>query len=565
MALIIRSRIAVVMLLIPTPDIGLYHTPDCHLQLKESGHEPFASMGWLAGLSLKKSWAESLMVERLWRRRVASLDCLNRDWGLDGMSELLQMAALELGRRIRTGELSPVQVVDEHIARIEAVNPRLNALVTHRFEGARQEAIDAQERIARLKKKTALSPLFGVPCTIKEFLAHTELFQSGGLKSREGFTPSNDATVVARLKAAGAIILGGTNIPEGGLWMETHNLIYGRTNNPWNPSYSPGGSSGGEGALLAAGASPFGLGSDVGGSVRIPSAFCGLVGHKPSGRLVPNTGHFPAADPGVSPYLVIGPMGRTVDDVEAVLSVIAGPDGIDDACTPMPWQTTAKDGLAGLRVMPQMGNGRTRIWKSMRAAVDESTAALQSRGAQVEARVFPRLRKGLEIWSSMLSDAADAHYDRVLGDGAPINIWRQLLALPFGRADHAYHALILAAADALSHGLSGMIEKYVSEGRALQRELEDALGRDGVLICPPYSRTAPRHHFSWLTPFDAVCTAIFNVMEFPATVVPVGMSDDGLPVCVQIVGARGCDGLTLAVARALEADFGGWRMAPVLP
>jgi fatty acid amide hydrolase 2 len=283
------------------------------------------------------------------------------------------------------------------------------------------------------------------------------------------------------------------------------------------------------------------------------------VGHKPSGRLVPNTGHFPAADVDVGPFLVTGPLGRRVDDAEAVLRIIAGPDGADPVCHPMAWAETAPADMNEVTVIPMEGNGRTRIRAPMRQAIADCATALSARGARVEERVIPGLRKGFAIWSSMLSDAADAHYDTVLGDGNPINLWRQLLAMPFGLADHAYHALILAGLDVLSSRFARTRTRFVAEGRALQAELEEAMGPRGVILFPPYSRPAPRHHAPWLTPFDPVCTAIFNVMEFPVTVVPVGMSDKGLPICVQVVGCRGNDGLTLAVARALEEDFGGWR------
>ena len=472
---------------------------------------------------------------------------------------ILDMGARDLARAMARGDLSPVEVVDTHIAHIEACNPTLNAVVATRFEAARAEAKDA-ERV--LRDGDAPSPLFGVPCTIKDFVACTDLPQTGGMLTRKDHHPQVNATVVDRLKDAGVIILGNTNAPEGGLWMETHNLLYGRTQNPWRKGHTPGGSSGGEGAIVACGGSPFGIGSDIGGSIRIPAAFCGTAGHKPSGRLVPNTGHFPAGDTGLASFLVTGPLGRRVEDLEAVMQVIAGPDGQDPVCTSTPWLETKPGDLRDVVVYPVESNGRARVSKEMRQAVRDSAEALKARGAKVVERDFPGLRQGFDIWAAMMSVGAENHYDVVLGEGTPIHLWRQLAALPFGRAKHTYHALLLTLADKLAGTLKGRAAKMVEKGLALQETLEAAMGQNGVILHPPYSRPAPRHHGAWRTPFDPACTAIFNVLEFPATHVPISMSRKGLPVGVQVVGARGHDGLTLAVAQALEADFGGWRRAP---
>lgn len=474
-------------------------------------------------------------------------------------SEIIDMGACELGRAIARRDLSPVEVVDAHIAHIEAVNPTLNAVVATRFEAARAEAQAAESFLA---DNPSPSPLYGVPCTVKDFLGCVGLPHTGGMLARKDHLATENATVVQRLQDAGAIILGNTNVPEGGLWMETDNLIYGRTHNPWRKGFSPGGSSGGEGAIIAAGGAPFGLGSDIGGSIRIPAAFCGTAGHKPSGRLVPNTGHYPGGDPGVGAYLVTGPLARKVEDLRAVMDIIAGPDDLDPVCTPLPWTETTPTDLRDVVVYPVETNGRARVSKEMRQAIADSARALADRGARIEERPFPGMKKGFEIWASMMSEGANDHYDVVLGQGEAINVWQQLLKLPFRRANHTYHALLMTLADKLTGGLTAFAKRRVADGLALRAEFEDALGPNGVLLHPPYSRPAPRHHGAWRTPFDAACTALFNVMEFPCTHVPISTSRKGLPVGVQVIGRRGHDGLTLAVASALEDAFGGWRRAP---
>ncbi len=301
-------------------------------------------------------------------------------------TDILDMGACELGRAIARRELSPVDVVDAHIEHIQAVNPILNAVAAPRFEDARAEARAAETHLADGEPS---SPLYGVPCTIKDFLGCTGLPHTGGLLARKDHYAQEDATVVQRLKAAGAIILGNTNVPEGGLWMETHNLIYGRTQNPWRKGFSPGGSSGGEGAIVAAGGSPFGLGSDIGGSIRIPAAFCGTPGHKPSGRLVPNTGHFPGGDEGVAAFLVTGPLARRVEDLQAVMEIIAGPDGADPVCREMAWADTLPADMSDVVVYPVETNGRARVSKEMRQAIRDSADALAARGAKIVDRDFP--------------------------------------------------------------------------------------------------------------------------------------------------------------------------------
>ena len=269
-------------------------------------------------------------------------------------------SAMDLSRMLRNRSLSPVELLEAHIKRIQIVNPHVNAFVENRYETARMEA-RAAEKVLRKADPDSLPPLLGIPCTIKEFFAIEGMGWTGGLLSRKGMTASADSTAVSRLRAAGAIVMGTTNVPEGGLWMETYNKIYGRTRNPWNPERTCGGSSGGEGALVAAGASPFGIGSDVGGSIRIPAAFCGTVGHKPSGRLLPNTGHFPPAIGDAGAYLCSGPLCRRVEDLMPLLRVLAGPDGEDPLCRPFELGDPEQVDLKDLVVIPMASGGTTNV------------------------------------------------------------------------------------------------------------------------------------------------------------------------------------------------------------
>ncbi len=469
----------------------------------------------------------------------------------------------ELQSGLRSGSFSSSDLLEAHIETIAEVNPAVNGLVADRFEKARKEASTADERLKQ--GGTDLPPLLGIPCTIKEFIGVEGQPQTGGVLWRKDVVAEQDATVVRRLRDAGAIVIGTTNIPEGGLWLETYNAIYGRTNNPWDTSRTSGGSSGGEGALVATGAVPFGLGSDVGGSIRIPAAFCGTVGHKPTGGLVPNTGHYPEGmlTKAGGRYLTVGPLTRTVDDAWTVLKIIAGEDGHDDSMRSFTLGDPDAVDLEGVRVFPLAWNLRSRVRGDVRLAVEQAAAALEARGATIDTREFPKLKRGFEIWSGMLSEGTVVSYPHALGEHGPLNPLVELPRLWAGQGRHTFAAIFMCAADRIAASLPSLAKKYNAMGLELQAEIEEALGDDGVIIPPPYNRPAPRHWDAFRTPFVPAYTAVFNVLEFPVTQVPAGFSQEGLPLGVQVVAARGNDHLTIAAGRCIEADLGGWKRAMI--
>jgi fatty acid amide hydrolase 2 len=467
----------------------------------------------------------------------------------------------QLQEALRDGKTTASALLEAHISTIEKVNPTVNGLVADRYTQARSEA---QAADARFKSSDGnLPPLLGIPCTIKEFIGVKGQPQTGGVLWRKEVVAEKDATVVQRLKAAGAIIMGTTNIPEGGLWLETYNAIYGRTNNPWDPRKTSGGSSGGEGVLVATGASPFGIGSDVGGSIRIPAAFCGTVGHKPTGGLVPNTGHYPEGmlTEAGGRYLTVGPLTRTVDDAWMVLKIIAGEDGIDKSMGQSALGNPDEVDLAGIRVFPLTWNLRSRVRGDVRLAITQASEALKAQGATVDTREFPAMKRAFEIWSAMLSEGTIVSYPHALGESGPLNPLVELPRLWSGYGRHTFAAIFMCAADRIAAALPSLAKKYAAMGRALQEELEDALGENGVILHPPYNRPAPRHWDAFRTPFVPAYTALFNVMEFPVTQVPAGFSQEGLPLGVQVAAARGNDHLTIAAGRCIEQALGGWKQA----
>ncbi len=483
------------------------------------------------------------------------------------MSDLFHTSGVEIGRRIRDGELSSREAVDAHIAQIERVNPALNAVVAQRFDLARQEA-DAADRTLAEVGSAAVGPFHGVPCTIKECFAFEGMPNCAGLHTRAGIRATSDATAVARLRAAGAIPMGVTNTSELCMWLESNNSVYGRTRNPYDSTRIVGGSSGGEGAIVASGASPFGLGSDIGGSIRLPAFFTGVFGHKPSGGLVPATGQFPASEGEALRFLTTGPLARRAEDLMPFLRIVAGPDGADEGCEPIGIGEESQVDVSGMKVVvieSARTLGATRVDPELKAAQYRAASALEARGANVEVRSVPALKRGFDMWATLLGESQKNHtFREMLEDGTPKSMVWELVQYLRGQSQHTLPALVLAAVEPASALISGSPEKARRHGEALKKELTELMG-DGIILYPPFTRPAPRHDWPLATPLDFVYTGVMNVMQFPVTQVPLGLSSEGLPLGVQVVGPHGTDHRTIAVAKLLEEDLGGWVPPPCVP
>ena len=472
------------------------------------------------------------------------------------MDPLLTISAVELARRIRSGEVTSRDAVDAHVAHIERVNGSLNAVVEERFDEARKEADAADAALAAGSED--LPPFHGVPCTIKEAFAVPGMRQTSGLVSRRDFIPSEEATTVTRLRRAGAIALATTNVSELCMWMETSNKLYGRTNNPYDPRHIVGGSSGGEGAIVGAGASPFGLGADIGGSIRMPAFFNGVFGHKSTGGVVPGSGQFPMAENDALRYLCTGPIARRAEDLMPLLRIMAGPDGIDTGCREVVLGDPEGVDIAGLNVVDVRGNGFRRVSADLQDAQARAAGALGAAGANVSRTRVDTLKRSLDIWASMMADAADTTFAELLGDGTRISGGRELLRWAARRSEHTLPAIGLALLESGAALMPSRTQRFVAKGKELQAELEELIGPNGVMLYPSYTSPAPRHHVPLFPPFNWVYTAIFNVAELPVTQVPLGLNEAGLPVGVQVVSIRDNDHVTIAVARYLEEVFGGW-------
>lgn len=478
------------------------------------------------------------------------------------MQESYAVSAMELARRIREGETSSEAMVEAAIDAVERINPMLNAVVATRFRDARAEAKAADAKLQQVGPQN-VGPLHGVPCSIKESFALTGMPNTSGLVALENNRPTQDAPTVARIRQAGAIPLGVTNVPELCMWMETSNRIYGRTNNPYDLERIVGGSSGGEGAIIASGAVSFGLGSDVGGSIRMPAFFNGIFGHKPSSGLVPNTGQLPHLQGPAEYYLTAGPMCTHAEDLYPLLKILAGPDGRDRICEERELRDPATVNLSDIRVISVETNHLRTPSQDLLYAQRRAVRELYPLVRSVERQDIPEFKKTAIYWPMMMGVGSDSSFGELLGLSSTWNAFTELLKLPLGRSAHTLPALMLALVEQPTRRENALTRKAVQAGEQFRDALNDLLGDDGVMLFPSYPSVAPKHEWPKLRLIDWMYTAIFNVTQQPVTQVPLGLDGNGLPLGVQVVAAHGNDHLCLAVARALETACGGWQTPPL--
>jgi Asp-tRNA(Asn)/Glu-tRNA(Gln) amidotransferase A subunit family amidase len=465
--------------------------------------------------------------------------------------DICYLDATELSAQIRAKTISPVEVVQAHLERIDAINPKLNAIVTM-IQDAQERARAAEAAVMR---GDHLGPLHGVPFTIKDCVDTAGIRTTRGSRLFAHYVPAADATVVTRLQAAGGIPLGKTNLPEFALWWETGNHVFGRTVNPWNPERTAGGSSGGEAAAIAAGLSPLGVGSDVGGSIRAPAHYCGIVGLKATHGRIPLTGHWPET---LLRFMHVGPMARTVRDLGLALTVMAGPDGQDWYAMPVPIPdiTGAQPLSPNIRIGWMAEPGFGPIDADVAAAVARAAEALQQFGCTVE----PVRLSGLEY--------RDCHVLSTILFTAEAGLYLEPIIA--GRHAELYPALQRR----LSFQVESLREYLTAEAEVegLRRDLAHYFMRYDVLLCPAVPIPAHPHEASEcvirgqaLPPRHVLRATIpFDLTGSPALSVPFGWSREGLPIGVQVVGRHFDEAVVLRVGMALEAMHDATNRHPPL-
>lgn len=449
--------------------------------------------------------------------------------------------ASTLADLIRRREISPVEVVKVHLDRIEAQNPAINAIVTV-VEKALKSAKDAEAAIMRGDK---VGPLHGVPFTVKDSIDTANVLTQRGSPIFKGRTPEQDATSVARMKKAGGILLAKTNLPEFSYWIESDNLLSGRSNNPWDLSRTPGGSSGGESAAIAAGMSPLGLGTDLAISVRGPAAQTGIVSLKATHGRVPMTGIWPREP---RRFWHVGPMARSIRDLELAFSVLSGPDGLDAfASSTVEFDSGMGSSLQRkLRIGWMVGPGFGPVDAEVTATVEAAAGALKNFGLTVEPVNIPALERdfALDVFNKLhVMEMKEAFRVATAGrrEDELYKMAKAMLSLP----DTSMKDFMAAeqAAERIRDGFAGYFQKYdvllthVLPIPAHKHGVEEFV-IDGQKVDATYLQGA---------------TVPLNITGLPGIAMRFGTSKEGLPIAVQLVGSWQAESTILHVASLLES------------
>ncbi len=456
------------------------------------------------------------------------------------MHELLNRSATEIARAIRDREVSSEEITRAALERINEVNPKLNAVVVLAHDRALDEA---RARDAETARRESKGPLHGVPITLKDSHDTEGIVTTGGTTGRAGKTPKSDSPPVARLRAAGAVVLGKTNTPEFTMSFITENLVHGKTNNPYDITRTPGGSSGGAAAIVAACGAFLELGSDLGGSVRVPAHYCGIAGLKTSAGRVPRTGHaFPWGGP-LDRFGTVGPLARRVEDLKLTLPIISGPDWIDPFIEPVPIRNPDDLNIAELRVAFFTDNTLETPTSEIQEIVISAAMAVASAGAAVEGRRPGAIARAAEI--AYRSFGADGGYlsRKLLSESGTSQPSRFLIDRANGPTENESsveeYAALMHEVDAVRSELLGFMRDY------------------DAVICPVAAQSAPTHQDA--EGLRYTYTAAHNLSGLPGAVVRGGTSPNGMPVGVQIVAQPWREDIALALAAIIEEATGGWE------
>jgi Asp-tRNA(Asn)/Glu-tRNA(Gln) amidotransferase A subunit family amidase len=468
------------------------------------------------------------------------------------MNDVVREPAVRQLELLRSGEISVAELAEAHIRQIERLNPQLNVFADFDAERVRERA----RKHDAWRGTRSRRPLFGLPVTVKSSIAARGFKCEIGSLLHKGEIPTEDAVVVARLRAAGALILGTTNCPEFLMAYETANLLHGQTRNPWDLEHTPGGSSGGESAAIAAGMSAAGLGSDSGGSVRVPAHFTGICALKPTPGRFPGRGHLP---PCVGPFSIlgaIGPMARTMEDVSLLFRTLSGQDSLDPVSPPVELREPSLDELRSNRIGFFEDDGLVPVTPETRTAVQAAASALREAGFQVEPFMLRTLERLRQLWWKFFVQCGAMFYARAIRGQE-----RQLSPI-FNE--------FLGFSEALPPLTSTELLEAWAELDLIRSKTLKEMSAYPVLLCPVASIPAFRHgEREWIIEgravnyLDAVRhTQWFNAFAAPAAVVPVGRSPQGLPIGVQIVARPFQDEIALGVAAILDAAF-GYKPPPI--
>ncbi|XP_058837567.1 fatty-acid amide hydrolase 2-A-like [Topomyia yanbarensis] len=478
-------------------------------------------------------------------------------------NEILLESASSLALKIRTKKLTSVSVMEAFIARCKEINPLLNIIVDERYEEALKEAEKADKLIASgtLTEKQLANekPFLGVPISTKDCIKVKGLLHTTGLWARRSTRADKDARAMELMRKAGAIPFALTNVSEICMWWESVNTVFGRSRNPYDTNRIVGGSSGGEGALQAAGGSPFGLGSDIGGSIRMPAFFNGIFGHKPSRNVVSNDGQYPeTVTKEADRFLTIGPLCRYAVDLKPMLQIISEENTkklrLDDLVD-----------LKQVKFFYQLDDGGgsmvSPVDQDILEAIDKAMNYFRSTiKADVNRVQLDKLQMSGPIWFGNLKEKDEITLDVQMANmEGKINPYAELFKWFFGMSNHTFAVIMAAVTDrnGVQHG-TPEYHALVKLRDELLQEFDELLRDNGVFIYPTYPTVAPYHNEPLVRTMNFSYTAVINALGLPSTAVPLGIGREGLPIGLQVIGNLNQDRLCLAVALELERVFGGW-------
>ena len=473
---------------------------------------------------------------------------------IEKMTALHYLSLVELAEKIKARAISPCEVIDQHLARIAEFEPRLSAFV-HIDEATAREQARAAE-IAAMRGEP-LGVLHGVPLTVKSCIDVAGWPCAAGSLLRKNYHPSSDAVLVQRLRRAGAILLGNTNTPEFLMAYETDNLLAGKTSNPWNAAYSSGGSSGGEAAAIASGCSAGGVGSDGGGSIRVPAHFCGICGLKPTPGSIPSNGHYPASNSAFGWLGVVGPMARTVGELKVLFEVLRGPDAGDALTIPLRTFDDTSLRSKNIRIGILEGHGLGAVTPETQLAARQAAQLLAYQGFILEPFRLNNLECVLELWWFFFGTViSELFQEEIRG--------RQELLSPLF---HDYLDAARCSSPEPPMTMARLVE--MCEARDHERaHILGAMNDTPILLSPVCTAPAFRHGEGNWNPCTGYRDTMrhsqwLNLAGFPGVSVPMGQSPEGLPIGVQLIGRPFEDQLVLAVAEQLETARGAWRFPPL--
>ena len=479
---------------------------------------------------------------------------------------ILLLTATQISQRVKEGKLKAKQVVEAYFKRIEEINPLTNSVIEIRKE-AFEDAIAIDERVDKELNQGIIGddgrsikdfPLLGVPFTCKDSVSIEGMHLVSGLPERKNIIALEDAPVIVNLRHSGAIPMALCNVPELLMWWDAHNPVFGRTNNPYDLSRIPGGSGGGDASTLASAASVISVGSDIGGSVRIPAFHCGIFAHKTSAGVISCKGKYPPMIPEKESLFAFGPMTRYASDLIPMLKAMAG-DGIAKLS-----KIDEPVDISKLRVFYMEGDNNPMttplspdMRNSLRAVVNHLEEQYKIKCTEIS---FDKFNYTLSMFKASLAESGSVPLTiEMTNRKYALNPFWELIKWVFGFSAHSLAVIMVAIVEKMTPPLeTPIVQGNLAVRELLKKEFKEKIGDDGILLYPTFPEPATKHGTTLLKFSNVNYTSIFNVLGVPSTACPMGLNSEGLPLGVQVVANPYNDHYTIALAHEIEKTFGGW-------